>query len=162
RELNAALTDHRVELLWQREYLFEDLGLLGALADPLEGLGGFRIRQRQADVAGDGGGEEEGVLLRVADRRADGRERQVADVDAVDEDGARRRGQEPRKQPGEGGLARAGAPDDRQRTARGQLEGDVVEDAPAFVGEAQSANRERTLERRRRGKPAADDLGLGV
>src|SRR5690606_19478129 len=29
-------------------------------------------------------------------------------------------------------------------------------------GEAQSANRERTVERRRRGKPAADDLGLGV
>ena len=53
-------------------------------------LGRVGIVEREADVARDGGREEERVLLRVADGRAHRGERQLADVDAVD--AHRRRG----------------------------------------------------------------------
>src|SRR5207253_627548 len=70
-----------------------------------------------ADVARDGGGEQEGVLLRVTDARAHRREREIAHVGAVDEHRAVRRRQETREERGDGALARSGASDAKTEAA---------------------------------------------
>src|SRR5690606_17019628 len=161
-ELDAALAHDRVELFGQRERLLEHMCLLGRLADAVHRLGAFRLLERQSDVARHGGGEEEGVLLRVTDRGSHGGEGEVADVDAVEEDRTARRGKEAREEFGERGLARSRAAHDRQRTSGGQLEGDVRQHLPVAVGEGETADGKGAYDRRRWREVAADHLRLGV
>ena len=127
-------------------------------------LGRVGVVEREADVARHGRREEERVLLRVADRRPHRRERQIADVDAVEEHRA--------------AAAWAGG-------ARGASRGSILpepvrptiaSDSPAFtskrdavehlalaVGERQ-VRRRAACPRRASGarQRAVDDLGAGV
>ena len=70
------------------------------------------------DVVADRVVEQHGVLRHHADRRAQAFLRHVADVLAVDPDAALGHVVEAEQQPADGGLARAGRPDDRQLAAR--------------------------------------------
>ena len=71
RELHAALADDRVELLGEVERLLEHLRLARRGAHARHRLGRVGVVDREADVARDRRGEEERVLLRVAERAAE-------------------------------------------------------------------------------------------
>ena len=59
-------------------------------------------------------------------------------------------------------LARAGAPDERERLAGGHLEGHVVEHLAIAVREREAAHRDRAVDLRRLGQRSVGDLGHGV
>ena len=80
----------------------------------------------EGDVAGDRVGEEKRLLRHEADRAAQAAERDLADVDAADRHGARRRLVQPRQQVDQRRLAGAGAADERDRLARLDAEADVA------------------------------------
>ena len=94
----------------------------------------------EADVVGDGAGEEEGVLQDDTEAAAERGEVLVADVDAVDEDLAGLDVVEAHHQRGDGGLAGAGVADDGGGFAGGDGEGDAAED-PFDVGERAGGER---------------------
>ena len=77
-----------------------------------------RLLAPEADVARDRAGEQHRLLRDVADPGAQVLLPHLAHVDAVDEDAAFVDVVEARNQPGERGLARAGAADDRRDFAR--------------------------------------------
>ena len=83
----------------------------------------------EAQVVGDGGVEEVGLLGDDADRAGEGVEVQVAHVDAVDGDPAAGDVVQPRHQVAERGLAGAGRADDGEAAARG-----TVMSMPSRVG----------------------------
>ena len=87
----------------------------------------------EADVFGDGAGEEEWVLQDDAEAAAEGGEVLVADVDAVDEDLAVLDVVEAHHEGDDGGFAGAGVADDGGGFAGGDGEGDAAED-PFDVG----------------------------
>ena len=89
----------------------------------------------EADVVGDGAGEEERVLQDDSEAAAECVEVLVADVDAVDEDLAVLDVVEAHHQRDDGGLAGAGVADDGGGFAGGDGEGDAAED-PFDVGES--------------------------
>ena len=72
-----------------------------------------RAGRAVGDVARDGVVEQHRLLRHDADLRAQRRERHVADVDAVDEDGPAGHVVEPRNQVDQRRLSRAAQPDDR-------------------------------------------------
>jgi hypothetical protein len=76
-------------------------------------------RPAVGDVGGDGVAEEVGFLEDEGDLRAQARQRDVAHVDAVDEDAAVLRVVEAGDQVDERALARAGRADDRDDAAAG-------------------------------------------
>ena len=82
----------------------------------------------EADVLGDGAGEEEGVLEDDAEAAAEGGEVLVADVDAVDEDLAGLDVVEAHHEGGDGGFAGAGVAYDGGGFVGVDGEGDVAED----------------------------------
>ena len=91
-------------------------------------------RGAEADVVGDGAGEEEGVLQDDAEALAQRVEVLLADVDAVDEDAAALDVVEAHHQAGDGGLAGAGVADDGGGLVGLDDEGDAAED-PFDVGD---------------------------
>ncbi len=142
-----ALADHGVELLRQALDLAEHVRLARGIADPVHRPRPSRGSSSEKPMLPrHRGREEEGVLLRVADGRAQRLERQVADVHASDADGPPRGRQQAREQHRERGLARPGAADDRERTPRWDVEAHVVED--------RRARRNGTTGRSRRAPPA--------
>ena len=88
----------------------------------------------EADVVGDGAGEEERVLEDDAEAAAEGGEVLFADVDAVDENLAVLDVVEAHHEGDDGGLAGSGVADDGGGFAGGDGEGDAAED-PFDVGE---------------------------
>ena len=98
--------------------------LLGSPAAPA--IASTRI-EAERDVVGQRVGEEERLLRHEADRAAEDRERDVAHVDAVDEDGAARRIVQPREQADERRLAGAGRADERDGLPRLDAQRDVIE-----------------------------------
>jgi len=97
-ELDPALADHGVEGIGERERFLVDLGFLGRGSDGRARRAIVGIFEGEADVARDGGREQEGVLLGVTDHAAERREREIAHVDPVEEDRAARRGEEARQE----------------------------------------------------------------
>ena len=71
--------------------------------------------------------EQHRVLERGRDLAAQRRQREVADVDAVERDPAARHVVQPRRQRGQDALAGAGRADDRDRLPRLDVEGDVAQ-----------------------------------
>src|SRR5690606_38019599 len=134
RQRYAPLADHRFVAVGKAHDVVVQLGLFGRLLDLLP-----REVAAEADVFGDGGGEEEVVLGRVADLRAQRLQRDAADVVAVDENGAHGRVEHPQQQVGQRSLARPGAAHDGQRLARLHRNVDVLQNRPvaAGVGERQ-------------------------
>ena len=88
----------------------------------------------EADVFGDGAGEEEGVLQDDGEVAAEGGEIVFAEVDAVEADCSGGDVVEAHHQAGEGGFAGAGVADDGDGLAGFDGEGDVFEN-PLDVGE---------------------------
>src|SRR5690606_19044862 len=99
RQRYAPLADHRFVAVGKAHDVVVQLGLFGRLLDLLP-----REVAAEADVFGDGGGEEEVVLGRVADLRAQRLQRDAADVVAVDENGAHGRVEHPQQQVGQRSL----------------------------------------------------------
>ena len=87
----------------------------------------------EADVVGDGAGEEEGVLQDDAEALAEGFEVLLADVDAVDEDAAALDVVEAHHEADDGGLACAGVAYDGGGLVGFDGEGDPAEN-PLDVG----------------------------
>lgn len=120
----------------EREALLADLGVVpvGELEDELVrlgragggfDLGGGRPGSSEGDVLPDGGREEEALLEHDVDGAPQRVEAQVAHVLAVEADGAGARVVEARHEEGEGGLARAGGPDDAESLAGSHGQRDV-------------------------------------
>ncbi len=82
----------------------------------------------EADVVGDGAGEEEGILKDDAEALAERGEVLLADVDAIDEHLAVLDVVEAHHEGGDGGLAGAGVADDGGGLAGFDGEGDAAED----------------------------------
>ena len=129
---------------------------------------GLRLRrlgvvEGEADVARDGGREEKSVLLRVPDDdRTDASGSSHTSTPSM-RTAPGRRGQQAREKHRQRRLARARAPDDRQRLARRDLERHVVEHRAVPVGERRCLHGQRAA-RRAAGAPArpVDDFGLRV
>src|SRR5215813_13173641 len=108
----------------------------------------LRIRS-EGDVVGERVREEKRLLRHEANRSAEGRQRNLADVDAVDEHRTRRRIVEAREQSDEGRFARPGRPDERDRLPGLDAHAHTIEDDSIAVPEGeitkldQSANRTR-------------------
>ncbi len=123
------------------------------VAGALEALVGDPFRA-EADVVGDGAGEEEGVLQDDAEAAAKPGEVLFADVDAVDQDAAALDVVEAHHQAGDGGLAGAGVADDGgglvgfdDEADAAEYPFDVGEGAEIFVGRAGDACELRLVER---------------
>src|SRR6185503_15813654 len=86
------------------------------------------VRTGERDVRGHRVREEERVLEDDPDGVAEVVHAQVADVDAADNDPAELRVVEARKQGGRSSLAGAGAADERDGAARGDLQREAIED----------------------------------
>ncbi len=123
-EGGAAFADGLLELLGEGADEVGDVDLFGGAFE----LGVGDPRAAEADVVGDGAGEEEWVLQDDAEAAAEGGEVLVADVDAIDEDLAVLDVVEAHHQRGDGGLAGAGVADDGGGLAGGDGEGDAAED----------------------------------
>ena len=126
----------------QRQAPLPDLGLvaLGQPADELVRLGApgglfdlpaGGVWVRVGDVLRDAGGEQEGVVADDRHRLPHGADRDVADVDAVEQHLAFAGVIQPRDQRHEAGLAGAGGTHDRDRAAGRNVEVDVVQDGAA-------------------------------
>ncbi len=124
--------------------LLADLGVVPGGQGPHEpvGLGGAGggldllvggARVPVGDVGADGVGEEEGVLGDEADRAAQGRVGQLADVVSADAHGAAVGVVEARHQQRDGGLPAAGGADDGDGLALRHGEREPVEDGPLGV-----------------------------
>ena len=151
RELHAALADDGVEPSGSDRDLVEHLGLARRRRGSrpcASGDSGSSSAKPMLRV--DRGREEERVLLRVADGRAHRRERQIADVVAVEEHGARR---------ASAGGARAAwrscvLPEPVRPTMASDLpardlEAHVVDDRAIAVREREARDRERAAHARR-------------
>ena len=113
-----------------------------------------RLRPAEADVLGDGGAEEERVLVDDADVPAQVGQLQVADVLAVDEHGAAAGVVEPRHEVGERRLAAAGVADEGDGVTGRDLEAHASQHRPVDVAEpdvveGDGAGRPRGLHRAR-------------
>ena len=86
-----------------------------------------RLRPAEADVRGDGVGEQERVLEHHADRRAERREGEGADVVPVEGDHAVVGVVEPGQQRDDRRLAGTGAADERDGLPRRDLQADVAQ-----------------------------------
>ena len=129
RERQAALADHGVVALRQRRDEVVRLRAARRLLD----LGVARIRPREGDVVAHRGGEQERVLRDRRDRAPQLAQVELAHVDAVDEHAPCLHVVEARDQRCQRRLARAGAPDQRERAALGDVEIDLVQDRPLGV-----------------------------
>ena len=95
-----------------------------------------RVGLGERDVLGDAVGEQEGVLEHDADGAAQLAERELPDVDAVDEDPTAVDVVEARQEPGDGGLPAGRRADHRDRFAGADPEVEPVEHRGAVpVGE---------------------------
>ena len=110
-------------------------------------------RGAEADVVGDGAGEEEWILQDDAEALAKFVQILLAHVDAVDQNAAALDVVEAHHQAGDGGLARAGVADDGGGLVRLDDEADAAEDpfdvgegAEVFVGRVGDAGELRLVE----------------
>ncbi len=101
-ERDAALADHGVVSFRKIAEIRVEPRHLGRVFDARQ----LRVRASSAkpDVLRDGGAEEKGLLRDEADGAAQRRERKMADVDAIDEDGPARRLVQARQQIQQRGL----------------------------------------------------------
>ena len=120
RECDAALADHGVVSVRERRDEVVRLREARRTFDLLVG----RLRAAEGDVLADGRGEEERVLRDHADLTAQRCECHLAHVDTVDRHRARLDVVEARHERRQGGLARAGVPDQRDDPACLELEVD--------------------------------------
>src|SRR5216683_638117 len=127
----AAFADDGVVAVGQAGDEIVDLGVCRG-GDEL-GLGG--VGPGEAEVAGDRGMEQVGVLRHDADGGGEGGEGEVADVDAVDGDASGGHLVEAGHQIAQRRLAGAGSADDREVAARRQVDVDPVQDLFVAVGE---------------------------
>ena len=118
--------------------------------------------QAERDVVGERVGEQERLLRHEADRAAQRRERDVADVDAVDEHRAGRRIVQPREQGDQRRLARAGDADERDGLPRLDPRGHVVEHRRAAVGEDEIAEFDLAADADDRASRETADASAGV
>ncbi len=122
---------------------------------PLSGV------EAERDVVGNRVREQERLLRHEADGAAQDRERDLADVDAVDEHRARRRIVQAREQADQRRLAGAGTTDERDGLPGLDARRDMIEDRRAVVGEDEIAEFDLAADRRlRRYRPAACSLHL--
>ena len=110
-QLEPVLPETGVEAVGQRLDEAERPGHLGRPAHAVE----RGVRVTEADVVGDGAGEDRRVLRDPGDRPAPGAEVELVDGPAVDGDAAARRVHEPQQQPGGGGLPGPARPDQGHR-----------------------------------------------
>ena len=113
-------------------------------------LGLRRAGAAEADVLGDGAGEHHRLLLDIGKARAEVGGVEVADVDAVDEDGAGVDVVEALDEAEDGGLTRARCADQRDGLAFRHGEGQLVDDLLALaglVGEVDILEAQRALRR---------------
>ena len=118
----------------------------------------------KTDVAADGVGEQEGILRHDAHLRAQGGQRPVACVDAVDEHMAHGWVVEAGDEADERGLARAGFAEDAELGAGGHGEVEVLEDRGLRVvreGEADVVEADVALDVQRAGLAFGGLLGTG-
>ena len=122
------------------------------------------IAGTKTDVAADGVGEQERILRHDAHLRAQGGQRPVACVDAVDEHMAHGRVVEAGDKADERGLARAGFAEDAELGAGGHGEVEVLEDRGLRVvreGEADVVEADVALDVQRAGLAFGGLLGTG-
>ena len=146
RRLQHRARDRHALLLAARQFqaALADLGLISLRRHPDEavdlrqprrllhlGIGG--VPAAVADVVADGVVEQHGVLRHHADRRAQRRLRDVADILAVDQDPAAGDVIEAEQQPRDRRFAGAGGPDDRNRLAGRHLEAETFQDRPLRI-----------------------------
>src|SRR5699024_7555905 len=132
----------------QRHALFADTGvepprqvvdeLRLRRLDGLGDLGVGRTRTAEREVFACAHREQRRFLERGRDRRPQRRDRQVAYIDAIDRDAARRDVVQPRDQRGEHGLARARRAHDRDGLTRAYIELDVTQYVGLGVGKRES------------------------
>lgn len=111
----------------------------------------------EGEVAADGVGEEEAVLRDDADGRPQLRQQVAPDVVPADEDAGGGRVEQARDEAHQGRLARAGAAEDAEGAALGNLEGDVLQQRRALelVAKAEPVDFQGA------GRTAGDGVGLG-
>ena len=121
----------------------------------LQGLG-----QTRSNVLGDGVREQKRLLRHEADGAAQRRQRDLAHVDAVDEDRPGRRLMQSRQQGDQRGLARSGGPDECDGLSGLDANRHVFEHRPvrSRIGERQVARFDRAGERRR--SPCRRHVGI--
>ena len=114
-----------------------------------------RVGLAEADVRGDRAAEEERVLEHDAELAAVRAERDVAQVDAVDANGARVGVVEAADEPGERRLAAARLADERETAARGHGDLDAVQHRLLAVRERHVVDREVALDARQHARVLA-------
>ena len=124
RKRAAALADFFLKAIGERADEVGEVYVLGGffyvfVVDPV---------RAQADVAGDGAGEQERVLQDDAEAAAQIGEVHVLDIDAVDSDGAFLHVVEAHEQRDDGGFAGAGVADEGDGFAGLDGEADVAQD----------------------------------
>src|SRR5690606_8835841 len=129
RELEATFTNGGVIPLGQGLDERTDLSHGSRFTDILGAGTGAAI----LDVVTDGVVEQHGILRHHADGRAQTFLRDIAEVLAIDGDGAAGHIVKAIEQPGRGGLAGARGADDRNRLAGGHLEAHALENGAIWV-----------------------------
>ncbi len=163
RERDAALADQGLVALGQARDVVVQARDFAGVRDPVAIGPGIAV----GDVVLDRGCEQEGVLLDQADRPAQGGERDLAHVLAVDRDPAGADVVVARDQVGDGRLAAARRAHDPERPASLHLEADVVQGRQrpplAGIGEIDMLEAEhRALDHEIADARAIGDVGLAV
>jgi hypothetical protein len=159
RQGHAALADHRV--VARREVL-DVFVELRDIARPVELRIGELLIETEAHVLAQRDREQEGLLGHVADGATELLQGTPPDVDAVDEDLALLDVEEPWDEIDDRRFAGPGRPDDRERSARGHLERNVVQLDGLAVREADASELDLALDRRGDGIDRIGDLGHRV
>ena len=123
----AALAHHGVVALVQAHHVVVDAGRLRRRVHV--GVGGVRGAER--NVVPNAGGKQHRILHHDPDLRAQRCDGHLAHVDAVDAHAARLRVVEAQHQPGQGGLAGAGRPEQRHDGARRNVQVHLAQRPPA-------------------------------